>query len=69
MARVALLTLAAAVGPGVASAAVTLASLSVFWHGVVISALPRGAARLACAVALVGGAAAAALSLLPEFEA
>jgi hypothetical protein len=54
---------------GAASAAVTIASLPVFWHGVVISALPGGAVRLACGVALVGGAAAAALSLLPEFDA
>jgi len=54
---------------GAAAAAMTIAALPVFWHGVVIAALPGGAVRLACAVALLGGAAAAALSLLPEFDA
>jgi len=53
---------------GAASAAVTIAVLPVFWHGVVISALPADAARLACALALVGGACAAAVSLLPELD-
>jgi hypothetical protein len=54
---------------GAVAAAVTIASLPVFWHGVVISALPADVVRLACEVALVGGASAAALSLLPEFDA
>lgn len=53
---------------GAAAAAVTIEVLPVFWHGVVISALPGTAARLACGVALVGGACAAAVSLLPEFD-
>ena len=54
---------------GAVAAAVTLASLPVFWHGVVISALPADVVRAACGLALVGGASAAALSLLPEFDA
>jgi hypothetical protein len=53
---------------GAVAAAVTVASLPVFWHGVVISALPAVAARLACVVALVGGVSAAAVSLLPELD-
>ena len=44
----------------------SISSLPVFWHGVVVSALPATGARLACAVALVCGAAAAALSFLPQ---
>jgi hypothetical protein len=35
----------------------------------VISALPAGGARLACGLALVGGASAVALSVLPELDA
>jgi len=54
---------------GAVAAAVTLASLPVFSHGVVISALPADVVRAACGLALVGGASAAALSLLPEFDA
>jgi hypothetical protein len=43
--------------------------LPVFWHGVVISALPGDVVRFACTLAVAGGAAAAAaLSLLPEFD-
>jgi hypothetical protein len=53
---------------GAVAAAVTIASLPVFWHGVVVSALPADLVRAACAVALVGGGSAAALSLLPEFD-
>jgi hypothetical protein len=53
---------------GAVAAAVTIASLPVFWHGVVVSALPADLIRAACALALVGGAAAAAMSLLPEFD-
>jgi hypothetical protein len=53
---------------GAVGAAVTIASLPVFWHGVVVSALPADLVRAACALALVGGAAAAALSLAPELE-
>jgi hypothetical protein len=53
---------------GAIAAAASIGSLSVFWHGVVISALPANLARLACGLALVGGAAAAALSFLPDFD-
>jgi hypothetical protein len=53
---------------GAVAAAVTIALLPVFWHGVVISALPGDLVRFACALALAGGASAAALSLLPEFD-
>jgi hypothetical protein len=58
---------AAGVVGGIAAAA-SLGSLPVFWHGVVISALPPTPARLACGLALVGGATAAALSFLPDFD-
>ena len=37
---------------GAVAAAVSLSSLPVFWHGVVISALPATAARAACALAI-----------------
>jgi hypothetical protein len=53
---------------GAVAAAATISSLPVFWHGVVISALPADVARLACGFALLGGVAAATLSLLPEFD-
>jgi hypothetical protein len=53
---------------GAIAAAVSVSSLPVFWHGVVVSALPATGARLGCAVALVCGAAAAALSFQPEHE-
>ena len=53
---------------GAIAAAVSISSLPVFWHGVVVSALPAPGARLACALALVCGVAAAALSFLPEPE-
>jgi hypothetical protein len=53
---------------GAVAAAVAITWLPVFWHGVVISAFPADAARLACALALVGGAAAAAISLFREFD-
>ena len=53
---------------GAVGAAVTISSLPVFWHGVVISALPADIARLACGLALVAGIAAATLSLLPELD-
>lgn len=53
---------------GAIAAAVSISSLPVFWHGVVVSAMPADAARLACAVALVCGAAAAVLSFVPEAE-
>jgi hypothetical protein len=58
----------AAAAVGVVAAAVGLSSLSVFWHGVVVSALPAGGARLVLAIALVCGTAAAVLSFLPEFD-
>ncbi len=53
---------------GAVAAAVTVESLPVFWHGVVISALSADGARLVCGLALVCGVAAAALSLLPELD-
>ena len=37
---------------GAIAAAVSISSLPVFWHGVVVSALPASGARLACGVAL-----------------
>ena len=49
---------------GIVAAALGLGSLSVFWHGVVISSLPASLARLATAVALLGGAAAVVLAIL-----
>ena len=51
---------------GAIAAAVSVSALPVFWHGVVVSALPAGTARLACAVGLVCGLAAAVLSFMPE---
>ena len=51
---------------GVAAGAVSLGSLSVFQHGVVISLLPATASRALCVVALAGGAAAAATSYVTE---
>ncbi len=53
---------------GAIAAAASIGSLPVFWHGVVISALPATPARFVCGLALVGGAAAAALSFLPDFD-
>lgn len=53
---------------GAVAAAVTIESLPVFWHGVVISALPAGGVRVVCGLALLGGVAAAALTLLPELD-
>ena len=54
----------AAMVVGVVAAALGLGSLGVFTHGVVISSLPAILARLATAVALVGGAAAVVLAVL-----
>jgi hypothetical protein len=54
---------------GAVAAAAMLTSLPVFWHGVVISALPADVVRLLCGLALVAGVSAAAVSLLPEFDA
>ena len=51
---------------GVAAGAVSIGSLSVFRHGVVISLLPGTASRALCVVALAGGAAAAATSYVTE---
>jgi hypothetical protein len=53
---------------GAVAAAVSLSSTPVFWHGVVISALPAVLARAVCAIAIVAGAAAALLSFLPDFD-
>jgi hypothetical protein len=49
---------------GIVAAALALGSLSVFWHGVVVSSLPALVARLATALALFGGAAAVVLAVL-----
>ena len=54
----------AAMVVGVVAAALGLGSLSVFWHGVVISSLPPSVARLATATAFLGGAAAVVLAVL-----
>ena len=54
----------AAMVVGVVAAALGLGSLSVFWHGVVISSLPASFARLATEVAFLGGAAAVVLAIL-----
>jgi hypothetical protein len=53
---------------GAVAAAVSLSSLPIFWHGVVISALPGAFARAVCALAIAAGVAAAALSFLPDFD-
>jgi hypothetical protein len=54
----------AAMVVGVVASALGLGSLSVFRHGVVISSLPASFARLATAVAVVGGGAAVVLAIL-----
>jgi hypothetical protein len=54
----------AAMVVGVIAAALGLGSLSVFWHGVVVSSLPANVARLATAIAFLGGAAAVVLAVL-----
>lgn len=53
---------------GAVAAAVSLSSLPIFWHGVVISALPGVLARAVCGLAIAAGIAAAALSFLPDFD-
>jgi hypothetical protein len=53
---------------GAVAAAVSISSLPVFWHGVVISALPAVATRALCVLSVAGGAAAAGLSFLPDFD-
>jgi hypothetical protein len=53
---------------GAVAAAVSLSSVSVFWHGVVISLLPGNATRLLCVLAVAGGTASAVLSFLPDFD-
>jgi hypothetical protein len=49
---------------GVVAAALSVGSLEVFWHGVVISALPATLARLAIGVAAIGGLAAGVLGIV-----
>jgi hypothetical protein len=51
---------------GVVAAVLCLGSLNVFWHGVVVSALPDWAARLTTLAAVVAGAGAAALGALAD---
>ena len=53
---------------GALAAVVSLGTLSIFWHGVVVSALPGTVARLLCGLALVCGGSAAVLSFLPDFD-
>jgi hypothetical protein len=53
---------------GAVAAAVSLSSLPVFWHGVVISALPATAARAVCAFAVAAGVSAALLSFMRDFD-
>ncbi len=53
---------------GAVAAAVSISSLPVFWHGVVISLLAGTFARALCVLAVVGGASAAVLSFLPDFD-
>jgi hypothetical protein len=48
---------------GAVAAAISLGSLSVFWHGFVISSLPASLARLAVAAAVVCGLSAAVLAV------
>jgi hypothetical protein len=51
---------------GVAAGAVSVGSLSVFWHGVVISLVSPASSRILCATALVAGAVAAVTSFTIE---
>jgi hypothetical protein len=51
---------------GAAAFVLTLRDVVVFWHGVLISSLPATLTRAAVAVALVGGLAAAGVSLTAE---
>ncbi len=51
---------------GVAAGAITLGSLAVFTHGVVISLLPATVSRALCALALAGGVGAAVTSYTVE---
>jgi hypothetical protein len=53
---------------GAVAAAVSLSSLPVFRHGVVISAVSPSTARALCGLALVAGVGAAGLSFLPDFD-
>ena len=48
---------------GAAAALASLSSLSVFWHGVVVSLLPASAARALCGLGLIGGLAAITIGL------
>jgi hypothetical protein len=49
---------------GPIAATLSLNSLAVFWHGVVVSALPATAARLSTGIAVLGGLAACVLGVL-----
>jgi hypothetical protein len=53
---------------GVFAAVLGLGSLSVFWHGVVISALPGTLVRLTTAVAVLAGAMACVLGVLASVD-
>lgn len=51
---------------GVIAAALSVGSVEVFWHGVVLSSLPPTLARLAIGAAVVGGIAATAIAILDD---
>jgi hypothetical protein len=51
---------------GIVAAVICLGSLSVFWHGVVISSLPDWAVRLSTGLAVLAGAGAAAIGALTD---
>jgi hypothetical protein len=53
---------------GIGAFCIGLSSLSVFWHGVIISSFPAGEVRLATVLAVVGGAGAAMLGLVAPEE-
>jgi hypothetical protein len=53
---------------GIVAALVCLSSLSVFWHGVILSTLPGGLVRLLVAVAVISGSAAAVLGIAVDAE-
>jgi hypothetical protein len=50
----------------VVAAAAMITALPIFWHGVVISALPATGARLTCAFAVLAGGSAAVIGLRLE---
>src|SRR6185312_13436133 len=53
---------------GAIAAALSVGSLEVFWHGVVISSLPTTLARLATGAAVVCGIAAAVIAIVADVD-